>query len=83
MVDFLYNKTKVVGKTCKQHVKVVGKTCNQHAKVVEKTFIIEQFCKENYESYYINFDLSPTLKEIFNGDLDANTLIMKSERYIK
>ena len=62
MVDFLYNKTKVVG----------------------KTFIIEQFCKENYESYiYINFDLSPTLKEIFNGDLDANTLIMNSERYIK
>lgn len=50
------------------------------ARQVGKTFIIEQFCKENYESYiYINFDLSPTLKDIFNGDLDADTLIMKLE----
>lgn len=50
------------------------------ARQVGKTFIIEQFCKENYESYiYINFELSPTLKDIFNGDLDANSLIMKLE----
>lgn len=50
------------------------------ARQVGKTFIIEQFCKENYESYiYVNFELSPTLKDIFNGDLDANTLIMKLE----
>ena len=50
------------------------------ARQVGKTFIIEQFCKKNYESYiYINFELSPTLKNIFNGDLDANTLIMKLE----
>ena len=50
------------------------------ARQVGKTFIIEQFCKKNYESYiYINFDLSPTLKNIFDGDLDANTLIMKLE----
>ena len=50
------------------------------ARQVGKTFIIEQFCKENYESYiYINFELSPTLKNIFNGDLDADTLIMKLE----
>ena len=50
------------------------------ARQVGKTFIIEQFCKEYYDSYiYINFDLSPTLKNIFDGDLDANTLIMKLE----
>lgn len=50
------------------------------ARQVGKTFIIEQFCKENYENYiYINFELSPTLKNIFNGDLDADTLIMKLE----
>ncbi len=50
------------------------------ARQVGKTYIIEQFCKENYESYiYINFELSSTLKDIFNGDLDANTLIMKLE----
>lgn len=52
----------------------------QGARQVGKTFIIEQFCRENYESYiYINFDLTPTLKDIFNGDLDADTLIMKLE----
>lgn len=50
------------------------------ARQVGKTFIIEKFCKENYDNYiYINFDLSPTLKDIFNGDLDANTIIMKLE----
>ena len=50
------------------------------ARQVGKTFIIEQFCKANYESYiYINFDLSPTRKTIFDGDLDADTLIMKLE----
>ena len=50
------------------------------ARQVGKTFIINQFCKKNYESYiYINFELSPTLKDIFNGDLDADTLIMKLE----
>lgn len=50
------------------------------ARQVGKTFIIDQFCKENYENYiYINFELSPTLKDIFNGDLDADTLIMKLE----
>lgn len=50
------------------------------ARQVGKTYIIEKFCKENYESYmYINFDLTPTLKDIFEGDLDANTLIMKLE----
>ena len=52
------------------------------ARQVGKTFIIEHFCKKNYESYiYINFDLSPTLKDIFNGDLDANTLIMKLKNH--
>lgn len=50
------------------------------ARQVGKTFIIEQFCKDNYESYiYINFDLTPTLKDIFNGNLDADTLIMRLE----
>lgn len=50
------------------------------ARQVGKTFIIEEFCKRNYESYiYINFDLSPSLKDIFNGDLDASSLIMKLE----
>ena len=50
------------------------------ARQVGKTFTIEQFCKKNYESYiYINFELSPTLKDIFEGDLDISTIIMKLE----
>lgn len=50
------------------------------ARQVGKTFIIDEFCKRNYKNYiYINFELSPTLKEIFDGDLDADTLIMKLE----
>ncbi len=48
------------------------------ARQVGKTFIIDQFCKENYKSYiYINFELMPEYKEIFDGNLDINTLINK------
>lgn len=71
-----------ITKTLTEWKKQENKQCLlvRGARQVGKTFIIEQFCKENYESYiYINFDLSPTLKDIFNGDLDANTLIMKLE----
>lgn len=50
------------------------------ARQVGKTYTIEQFCRKNYDNYiYINFELSPTLKRIFDGDLDADTLIMKLE----
>lgn len=50
------------------------------ARQVGKTFIIDDFAKNNYESYiYINFELSPEYKNIFSGNLDIKTLIMKLE----
>lgn len=50
------------------------------ARQVGKTFIIEQFAKENYKNYiYINFELTPSLKSIFDGDLDIHTLKLNLE----
>jgi predicted AAA+ superfamily ATPase len=46
------------------------------ARQVGKTFIIELFARENYKHYtFINFDKNPHYKAIFDGDLDASTLI--------
>lgn len=50
------------------------------ARQVGKTYIIEDFAKNNYQSYiYINFELMPEYKNIFDGNLDIKTLIMKLE----
>ncbi|MDR1418205.1 MAG: ATP-binding protein [Endomicrobium sp.] len=46
------------------------------ARQVGKTFIIEKFAKENYENYvYFNFEIDPSYKDIFQGDLNVNNLI--------
>ena len=46
------------------------------ARQVGKTFIIDKFAKENYKNYvYINFDEMPSYKDIFDGDLNVETLI--------
>lgn len=50
------------------------------ARQVGKTYIIDEFAKNNYKSYiYINFELMPEYKKIFDGNLDIKTLIMKLE----
>lgn len=50
------------------------------ARQVGKTYIIDDFAKNNYKSYiYINFELMPEYKKIFDGNLDIKTLIMKLE----
>lgn len=50
------------------------------ARQVGKTFVIDKFARENYENYiYINFELMPEYKKIFEGNLDIKTLIMKLE----
>lgn len=50
------------------------------ARQVGKTFIINEFAKNNYQSYiYINFELTPEYKNIFDGNLDIKTLKMKLE----
>ena len=47
------------------------------ARQVGKTFIIRQFAKENYEELMeINFKETPSSREIFNGDLDVDTMVM-------
>jgi hypothetical protein len=46
------------------------------ARQVGKTYIIDQFARNNYKNYiYMNFDEMPSYKDIFNGDLDPETLI--------
>lgn len=48
------------------------------ARQVGKTFIIEKFGKENYENYVeINFIKVPSYMEIFDGDLDPDTIYKK------
>lgn len=50
------------------------------ARQVGKTYIINEFAKSNYKSYiYINFELEPSYKSIFDGNLDIKTLKMKLE----
>lgn len=50
------------------------------ARQVGKTYIIDKFAKDNYKNYiYINFELMPSLKSIFDGDLDFATLRLKLE----
>lgn len=46
------------------------------ARQVGKTYIIDKFARENYKNYiYINFIEKPSYKDIFQGDLDAETII--------
>lgn len=46
------------------------------ARQVGKTYIIDKFACENYKNYiYINFDETPSYKDIFKGDLDVETII--------
>lgn len=48
------------------------------ARQIGKTFIIDDFAKKNYKNYlYINFELQPSAKTIFEGDLTIEALIRK------
>jgi len=50
------------------------------ARQVGKTYIIDQFARENYQNYiYINFELMPEYKKIFEGNLDFETLHLNLE----
>lgn len=49
----------------------------QGARQTGKTFIIEHFAEDNYEeNVEINFKKTPSATEIFDGDLDVDSLIM-------
>lgn len=46
------------------------------ARQVGKTYIIDKFARENYKNYiYMNFDEKPSYKDIFEGNLDPETII--------
>ncbi len=52
--------------------------CIIGARQIGKTTIIREFAKNNYESFCeINFYEMPLAKKIFDGSLDANTIIMQ------
>jgi len=45
------------------------------ARQVGKTYIVERFAESNYQSFiHMNFDKNESLKDIFEGDLDVDTL---------
>ena len=46
------------------------------ARQVGKTFIIDDFARKNYANYiYINFELTPGMQSVFQGDLDVDSLV--------
>lgn len=49
-----------------------------------KTYIIEQFAKENFESYlYVNFESADAVSGIFDYDFDVKRIISELERNYK
>ena len=49
----------------------------QGPRQVGKTFAVRTFAAEEYDSLFeLNFLESPSLKEIFNGDLSADSILM-------
>jgi len=53
------------------------------ARQIGKTFIIEQFARNNYKHYVaLNFEKTPSLKAIFDEDLDTDTLVKKITQYV-
>lgn len=48
------------------------------ARQTGKTYILENFCKNNYNNYiYINLDKEENIAEIFEHTIDPNILIEK------
>ena len=53
------------------------------ARQIGKTFIIEDFARNNYESFIeLNFEQLPTLKSAFYGDLTVSEMIKRISVYI-
>lgn len=53
------------------------------ARQIGKTYIIEQFGRENYESYiYLNFIKNPELKNIFEGSLESEEIFRRISLYV-
>ena len=62
-----------------------GKECLliKGARQIGKTFIVEEFGRNEYQSFVeINFLRSPSLKEIFSGDLSADEIYKRMSAYL-
>jgi predicted AAA+ superfamily ATPase len=71
--DFLAKWKNDADKTC---LLVKG------ARQVGKTYVIDDFAKTHYKNYvYINFELSPEKKEIFEGELGVDSIIRRMSVY--
>lgn len=54
------------------------------ARQVGKTFLVREFGKREYESYVeMNFIKNPSLKSIFSGDLDVESIYKRMTAYIQ
>ena len=54
------------------------------ARQIGKTYIIRKFAKENYDNFVeINFITNPEASKIFDGDLNADTIIINLTAYTR
>lgn len=54
------------------------------ARQIGKTYIIREFAKDNYKNFYeFNFLTNPEFIEVFDGALDAQTILRKLSLYTK
>ena len=52
------------------------------ARQIGKTYLIRQFARENYKNFIeLNFLEDPKAREIFDGNLDAQTILMLISAY--
>lgn len=54
------------------------------ARQIGKTYIVRKFARANYENFVeINFITTPEAIDIFNGNLDANTIVMNLTAFLR
>ena len=54
------------------------------ARQIGKTYIVRKFARANYENFFeINFITTPEVIDIFNGNLDADTIVMNLTAFLR
>ena len=78
----MYRKAEQILKVCKADLKKKALLITSQRQA-GKTYIVREFGKANYQHYVeINFITTPSAKDIFSGDLNADTLIMNLTAFI-
>lgn len=66
----MYQLTDWKNKGCKKPYMIIG------ARQVGKTYVINEFCKNNFENYiYINLERDTEIKDIFEESIDPDSII--------